>query len=100
MRLWVERAVIDEIADLPGNIRQRVRRAIGDLPGNPRPAASRMLDLPDDLRIPGIEARRLRLDHWRVIYIIDPELDLISILAVRRRPPYDYDDLQDLLGSS
>jgi mRNA interferase RelE/StbE len=100
MRLWVEPAVVDELADLPGNMRQRVRRAIRDLPSNPRPPHSRALDLPDDLRLPGLEARRLRIEHWRVIYVIDQELDLMTILAVRRRPPYSYDDLRELLGPS
>ena len=98
MRLWVEPTVIDEIAGLPGHVRQRVRRAIRDLPSNPRPAQSRALDIPAELQVEGVEARRLRMDQWRVIYVIDQDLELISVLAVRRRPPYNYDDLRDLLG--
>jgi hypothetical protein len=39
------------------------------------------------------------MEQWRVIYVIDQELELISVLAVRRRLPYNYDDLRDLLGS-
>jgi mRNA interferase RelE/StbE len=100
MRLWIDRPVVDEIADLPGNVRQRVRRAVGHLPQNPRPEQSKVLDLPEDLRQPHLEARRLRMDQWRVIYIIDDDLEQINILAVRRRPPYDYADLEELLGSS
>ena len=99
MRLWVEPAVIDEIAALPGNMRQRVRRAVRDLPQDPRPAQSRALDIPKDIAFEGIEARRLRMEHWRVIYVIDHDLDLISVLAVRRRPPYTYDDLRELLNA-
>jgi mRNA interferase RelE/StbE len=99
MRLWVEPAVIDEIAALPGNMRQRVRRAIGDLPNDPRPPQSQTLNIPDDLCIEGIEGYRLKMDHWRVIYVIDHNLDMISVLAVRRRPPYNYDDLRELLNS-
>lgn len=99
MRLWVEPPVIDEIAALPGHLRQRIRRVIRDLVHDPRPASSRILELPPDLYIGGVEARRLRLEHWRVIYVIDQELDLINILAVRRRPPYNYDDLRELLGT-
>jgi mRNA interferase RelE/StbE len=98
MRLWVEPAVIDEIAALPGNMRQRIRRAVRDLPQDPRPAQSRALDFPEDIALEGIEARRLRMEHWRVIYVIDQDLDLISVLAVRRRPPYNYDDLRELLS--
>jgi mRNA interferase RelE/StbE len=99
MRLWIDRSTVDEIADLPGNIRQRLRRAINALIQNPRPDQSKELNIPDELREPHLEARRLRIDHWRVIYVIDTDLEQISILAVRRRPPYDYDDLADVLDS-
>jgi mRNA-degrading endonuclease RelE of RelBE toxin-antitoxin system len=99
MRLWIDRPVVDEIADLPGNIRQRMRRAIGSLPQDPRPDQSKALDIPEDLREPHLEARRLRMDQWRIIYVIDDDLEQINILAVRRRPPYDYADLAELLGS-
>ncbi len=75
-----------------------MRRIIRDLATEPRPSSTRALELPEDLQVAGIEARRLRVEHWRVIYVIDQDLDLITILAVRRRPPYTYDDLQDLLG--
>ena len=98
MRLWIDRAVVDEIAGLPGNIRQRIRRAISDLPHNPHPDQSRALDVPDDLAVAGVTAYRVRIEQWRIIYVIDQELDQINVLAVRRRPPYDYDDLTDLLG--
>lgn len=75
MRLWVEPAVIDEIARLPGHVRQRVRRAVRDLPNDPRPAQSRALDIPAELQVESVEARRLRMDQWRVIYVIDGELE-------------------------
>jgi mRNA-degrading endonuclease RelE of RelBE toxin-antitoxin system len=97
MRLWVEPDVVDSIATLPGHLRQRVRRAVSELAQIPRPPHSRALSIPDDLHIEGVEARRLRIDHWRVVYIVDQDLDLITVLAVRRRPPYNYDDLRELL---
>jgi mRNA interferase RelE/StbE len=99
MRLWIEPSAIEEIASLPGNMRQRVRRAIQDLLHQPRPAQSKPLAIPDELQSEGIEVHRLRLEQWRVIYVIDAELEMITVLAVRRRPPYTYDDLQDLLRS-
>jgi mRNA interferase RelE/StbE len=44
------------------------------------------------------ELCRLRLDKWRVVYTIS-EADLaIDVLAVRKRPPYDYGDLGALLA--
>ena len=99
MRLWVEASVIDEIAALPGNMRQRVRKAIRELPENPHPVQSKTLDISAELQIEAIEVRRLRIEQWRIIYTIDRELDMISVLAVRRRPPYNYDDLPGLLES-
>ncbi len=98
MRVWIEPSALDEIAALPGHMRQRVRRAVRDLRELPRPTQSRILTIPDDLQSEGLEARRLRLDTWRVVYIIDAQWDIITVLAVRKRPPYAYDDLRDLLG--
>ena len=98
MRLWVEPSALDEIAALPGHMRQRVRRAVSDLRETPRPSQSRPLELPDDIQLAGIEARRLRLDNWRIVYVVDEQWEIITVLAVRKRPPYNYDDLRELLG--
>lgn len=74
-------------------MRQRVRRTIRELKGAPRPAESRPLEygyVPSELR-------RIRLDRWRMIYAIHEDVAVIDILAVRKRPPYDYGDLSQLL---
>jgi mRNA interferase RelE/StbE len=97
MRLWIEPAARDEIVKLPGHMRQRIRRAVDDLRGVPRPSNSRVLTIPDDLQIEHVEARRLRIDQWRVVYTIDSEWEIITVLAVRKRPPYNYEDLQALI---
>ena len=83
-----------EIKDLPGNVRQRVRRAVDALANNPRPARSKKLDAPQ-LKP---ELHRLRLDRWRIVYAITPEDKAIDVLAVRKRPPYDYWDLEELIA--
>jgi mRNA-degrading endonuclease RelE of RelBE toxin-antitoxin system len=98
MRLWIEPVALDEIAALPGHARQRIRRAVSDLPKTPRPTNSRALKIPADMHIEGLEAHRLRIDSWRVLYVIDQEWEIITVLAVRKRPPYNYDDLRELLG--
>jgi mRNA interferase RelE/StbE len=98
MRLWIEPEALDEIAALPGHVRQRIRRAVGDLHKTPRPAYSRTLEIPLDVQIERLEARRLRIDSWRVLYVVDEEWEVITVLAVRKRPPYNYDDLRELLG--
>jgi mRNA interferase RelE/StbE len=83
-----------EIKQLPGHVRQRVRRAVGALADNPRPARSKVLD------VPGLscEVRRLRIDRWRIVYAVTEAEQAVDVLAVRKRPPYDYGDLEALLG--
>jgi mRNA interferase RelE/StbE len=83
-----------EIKNLPGHMRQRVRRAVDALAENPRPAKSKQLDVPNLEP----ELHRLRLDRWRIVYAITEEHHFVDVLAVRKRPPYDYDDLEDLIA--
>jgi len=37
------------------------------------------------------------LDQWRLLYAVSHEEEIIDILAVRKRPPYDYGDLNKML---
>jgi mRNA interferase RelE/StbE len=89
-------AALREAKALSGHIRQRVKRAIGDLASNSRPPESRKLE------IAGIEAeiRRLRLDQWRIIDAVTEAERAVDVLAVRKRPPYDYGDLQELINQA
>lgn len=91
--VYVTPETFETIKQLPGNIRQRVRRAIQGLSDNPRPSLSKRLDLPD------VEAElwRLRLDNWRILYTISESEGIVDVLGVRKRPPYDYSDLEKLL---
>lgn len=84
----------DEIKGLPGNIRQQVKKAVDELAEDPRPPRSRRLRT--ERATP--ELYRLRLDRWRIVYAITEEYKLIDVLAVRRRPPYDYGDMDDLIA--
>lgn len=96
--LYVERDVHTARDALPGNMRHRVRRAISDLAAAPRPAESVAMDTADlELRA-GVELRRIRMDRWRIIYAVCDEERWVWVLAARRRPPYDYDDLPDLIA--
>jgi mRNA interferase RelE/StbE len=81
-----------EIKDLPGNVRQRVRRAVEGLGVDPRPTRSKRLDTPD-LKY---DLYRLRMARWRIVYAITEDDLAVDVLAVRRRPPYDYGDLESL----
>jgi len=51
------------------------------------------LDVPPDF-----EFRRLRLEHWRVLYAINEKDGLVWVLAIHRRPPYKYEDLPELVS--
>ena len=104
----------DEVQDLPGHMRQRVRRAIAALADEPRPAESKALVRPieegahdaqagaasaeDQSREPAYELRRIRIDRWRIVYAITETDQAIDVLTVRKRPPYDYGDLERLLS--
>jgi mRNA interferase RelE/StbE len=94
-QLWIEDEAKAEIRRLPGHVRQRIRRAIQSLSDKPRPHNSHKLIVHEEI---ALEARRLRLDRWRVIYVVDEEWSEIGVLAVRKRPPYDYEDLPELLA--
>ncbi len=84
------------IKNSPGHVRQRIRRAIDGFAANPRPAASKELDVS---RLPEVDAevRRLRVDKWRIVYAVTERDMTVDVLAIRKRPPYDYGDLGDLL---
>src|SRR5262245_2959680 len=92
--VYVTPAAWKEIKDLPGYIRQRVRRAVKAFADQPRASNS------TTIRVPNLQCavRRLRLDHWRIVYAITDNDRIVYVLAVRKRPPYDYRDLDDLLG--
>ena len=72
---------------MPGNYRQRTRRLVEALANNPHPPGSRKLrDLPGYYRI--------RLDRWRIIYRIDDEDLVVTILRIARKAgPETYHDL-------
>jgi mRNA interferase RelE/StbE len=70
----------DEIKDLPGHIRSRVRQAINAFASEPRPPQSIKLDVPDS----DYELRRLRLDRWRIVYAIGEADSTVDVLAVLR----------------
>ena len=94
-------AVHDGRKKLPGNMRQRIKRIIDGLAQSPRPARSIELDLPGEIKKrlkDEWEVRRIRLENWRIVYAINEEWSEIGVLAIQKRPPYDYEDLEKLLS--
>ncbi len=78
---------------LPGYVRQRVKKSVDALAFDPRPPGSKSLDFPE---LDG-DLRRLRLDNWRIVYAVSNGEKTVDILAVRKRPPYRYEDLAELV---
>ncbi len=96
---YVTPPALREVKGLPGHVRQQVRLAINELGNNPRPPGSKPLDL-SDMEVAGEVKRvvcRLRIEKWRVLYAITDAEDAVDVFAVRKRPPYDYGDLAELL---
>lgn len=91
--IYIHPQALKEAQATPGHMRQRLKRILKSLAGNPRPAESRALEWPPA----SFEPRRLRLGDWRIIYVVDDNEYWVEVLAVRKRPPYDYGDLADLL---
>ncbi|NJL90090.1 MAG: type II toxin-antitoxin system RelE/ParE family toxin [Coleofasciculaceae cyanobacterium SM2_1_6] len=92
--IYIRPSALIEIKALPGNIKQRVKRAIDYLANEPYPSNSKALNIQD------FNAWRLRLDRWRILYTVTENHQIVDILAVRKRPPYDYKDLEQLLSNS
>ena len=73
------RRVEKEITDLPSDVRGRVVTAIKNLAGEPPPDGVRKLS--GELK----GAWRVRIGDYRVLYDIDDERQLITLLAVLHR---------------
>jgi len=92
-RVFITPDAWQEMRSLPGHVRQRVKKAINALARDPQPTAAQRLRSPDL----NCDLWRLRLDRWRIVYIVVEKEKVVDIIAVRKRPPYRYEDLQDLL---
>lgn len=92
--LYITPSAWAELRRLPGNVRKRLRREIDALAMQPAPHAAKQLDYQT-----GSNAvlYRLRIDKWRIVYAVDDDASLLRVVAIRRRPPYDYGDLEILL---
>ena len=97
-RLWIEPEVHSARDELPGNVRQRVKRTLDGLSANPRPSSSKRLDI-SDLDVPEeTEIRRVRLEQWRLLHAVNDQEGWVWALGICRRPPYQYEDLRELVS--
>ena len=71
-----------QLAKLDRSVARRVAAAITALGDNPRP--------PGGKKLVGVNAWRIRIGDWRVIYQIDDERLIVLVLRVgHRREDYD-----------
>ncbi len=86
-RIRLSRKVNNEIERLPGNIRQRIKKAIAELANDPRPPSA--LALSNEL----VGYYRIRLEQYRIIYTIEDEMLTIIVIRVAKRTPKTYEGL-------
>jgi len=77
-----------EIIQLPGNVRQEIRRIVNSLADTPVP--------PNAKELRGLPGRyRIRLKRWRIIYRIENEDLIVLLLRVRRKiGPETYENIE------
>lgn len=80
-RIYIRPSALQEIKNLPGYMRQRVKRAISELAKYPYPSNSKTLNLE------GYHAQRLRIDQWRVLYTVLEADQIIETWQFGNVPP-------------
>lgn len=86
-QLEVSRLVRRQIDDLPGHVRQRIKREIASLSLHPRP------DHSEELQGPLHGLYKIKLDQYRIVYRIDDEAAVIQVLKAGKKQTGFYDDL-------
>lgn len=76
-RIEVKKSAQKELSQLPSNYKNKIIKAIDGLVLNPRPEGCKKLK--------GIEAYRIRVSDYRVIYLIEDKIQLIEIQRIRHR---------------
>ncbi len=80
-------------------MRQRVVRLLKSLQAEPFPNDYRAIDIEKAGLSLGPETKLgcIRIAAWRIVYVVDNDRQLVAVLAVRKRPPYQYEDLRTIL---
>jgi len=77
-RLEFDKSAARQVRDLPGQMRERVLRALAVLVENPRGAANVKA-------LVGREGYRLRVGDYRVLYLLDDVSELVRVTTVGHR---------------
>jgi mRNA interferase RelE/StbE len=78
-RVLVPKNVARELKKLPRDDRSKLFCAIEALASEPRPPGCVKLKVKD------LGEYRVRESHWRILYDVDDEEKLVSLIAVKRR---------------
>jgi len=76
-RVSIQPAAFRELGKLPKNVRMKLRKAIDGLAEEPRPRNSAIMK--------GVEAYRLRIGSYRIIYAIKDEVLVVLVVKVAHR---------------
>jgi len=76
-----------EIEQLPGHMRQRVKRVIAKLAFDPRPTHA--IELRGSLQ----GRYKIKLDQYRIVYSIQDDIAIVQVLKAGKKTPGFYDDL-------
>lgn len=76
-RIEIKRSAAKEIAALPKQYLKAVTTAISKLAKNPRPVGS--------IKMSGIDAYRIRVGVYRIVYSIDDGILTVTIVSVGHR---------------
>ena len=76
-RIEIIRAAQKQLISLPRQAQVEIARAIDDLANAPRPSGCKKLR--------GTDLWRLRLERYRVVYIIDDEASLVTVIKIAPR---------------
>ena len=84
-RIEIIRAAQKQILFLPRQAQVEIARAIDRLANDPRPSRCKKLR--------GTDLWRLRLGHYRVVYVIDDRAGLVTVIKVAPRREDTYQGL-------
>ena len=76
-----------EIEQLPGHMRQRIKREIAKLAFDPRPAYAL------ELRGPLAGRFKIKVDQYRIVYRIEDEVAVVQILKAGKKHHGFYDGI-------
>lgn len=82
----ISRRTRREIDQLPGPMRQRIKREIARLAFEPRPAHA--VELPGPLQ----GRYKIKLDQYRIVYWVQDDMAIVQVLKAGKKMPGFYDD--------